>query len=147
MLVPDGDISQTPSPSATTISAQTAANRRMPPSAARKPRTSSGTLFAATWAKPKWTKAAGTTSTSSDGVRGTMPKPSSACPLITSATSSSHSSATQPAISLAAVSARSPRDTSRRASHMSGMATPTAQLVPKRERLAPLGRFPPRHAG
>ncbi len=73
MLLSAGDVSHTPRPSATTISAHTARNRRIPPSAARKPSTSSGTLFAATWEKPKCTKADGTTSTSSDGVRCTMP--------------------------------------------------------------------------
>lgn len=78
VFVLSGDTSQTPSPSATMISAQTAAKRRRPPSAERNPSTSSGTLFAATWPKPKWMNEAGTTSASSGTERGTIPKSSSA---------------------------------------------------------------------
>src|SRR5690606_35916161 len=110
VLVPAGAISQTPRPSHTMISAHTAANRRRPPRAARKPSTSSGTLLEATCPKPKWTKALGTTSTSSPALRGRTPKPSSRCPDAASTTSSSHSRATQATITTAAVLARSPLD-------------------------------------
>lgn len=77
MLEPLGETSQTPSPSTTMIIAATAANLRIPLSAARKPKTSSGTLLEATWPKPKWMKDAGTTSSSSAARRGSIPKPSS----------------------------------------------------------------------
>jgi hypothetical protein len=80
----------------------TARKRPVPRSAARKPRTSSGSVFAMRWAKPKCMKAAGITSTSSLCLRGTMPKVSSELPVAWSTASSSHSSSVQRMISLAA---------------------------------------------
>ncbi|CAM5635335.1 hypothetical protein SRIMM317S_05377 [Streptomyces rimosus subsp. rimosus] len=108
VLLPAGAVSQTPSPLVSAMSRATPTNRARPlRSAARKPRSSSGRVFAARWSKPKWMKAAGSTSASSLISRGRTPKVSSAFPEAASAISRTHSSATHPSISAAAGFARS----------------------------------------